>query len=123
VSRIRLFGIICFSASLYAQFSSAPGISVTGELRSHGNDGSNDFLLELYDARTNALVQRVPVTHGEFQLDHVPAGAYTVRLVTEPGQPPIVEQYHQFAPGGDPLVLDLPNNAVAKPISGLVSLR
>jgi tetratricopeptide (TPR) repeat protein len=34
-----------------------------------------------------------------------------------------VEEYHDFAPGGAPLVLDLPDRTANKPISGFVSLR
>ncbi len=75
---IRFFGIICFSASLYAQFASAPA-RVSGELRSHGDAGSGDFLVELYDPRTNAMIERVPVSQGEFELDHVPAGSFPLR--------------------------------------------
>ncbi len=120
---IRFLGIILFSASLYAQFSSGPGISVSGELRSPDEAGSSDFLVELYDPRSNTLIQRVSVNRGQFQLDHVPAGTYTVRLVTAPGEAPIVEEFHQFAPGGDPLILELPSSTRVKPISGFVSLH
>jgi tetratricopeptide (TPR) repeat protein len=123
VSAARFFGIICFSASLYAQFSAAPGVSVTGELRSHGDTASNEFLVEIYDARTNHMIERVPVNRGQFELDNVPVGSYTIRLVTAPGEAPIVEEFHQFEPGGAPLVLDLPERASDKPISGIVSLR
>lgn len=122
-STARFFGIICFSASLYAQFSAAPGVSITGELRSHGDAASNDFLIEIYDARTNHMIERVPVNRGQFELDNVPVGEYAVRLVTAPGEPPIVEEFHLFEPGGAPLVLDLPERASNKPISGFVALR
>jgi tetratricopeptide (TPR) repeat protein len=108
---------------LYAQFSFAPAISVPGELRSRSDTGSSDFLIEIYDARTNAFIQRVPVSSGVFQLDSVPAGSYAVRLVTAPGGPALVEEYHQFEPGGAPLILDLPERATANPISGVVSVR
>ena len=123
MSRIRLFGIICLSTSLYAQFSASPGYSVTGELRSHGDTGSDNFFVEVYDTRSNAIVEREPVSHGRFELDHVPVGSFSVRLVTGPGETPIVEEFHQFEPGGGPLILDLPERAANKPISGLVSLR
>lgn len=123
MSTARFFGIICFSASLYAQFSAVPGVSVTGELRSHGEAASNDLLVEIYDARTNQMIERAPVNRGQFELDNVPVGSYTVRLVTAPGEAPIVEEYHQFEPGGAPLVLDLPERASDKPISGFVSLH
>ncbi|MGB6945296.1 MAG: hypothetical protein WBE37_23055 [Bryobacteraceae bacterium] len=123
MSTARFLGIICFSTSLYAQFSAAPGVSITGELRSHGDAASNDFLVEIYDARTNHMIERVPVNRGQFELDNVPVGSYTVRLVTAPGEAPLVEEYHQFEPGGAPLVLDLPERSSDKPISGFVSLR
>lgn len=123
MSAARFFGIICFSASLYAQFSAAPGVSVSGELRSHGDAASNEFLVEIYDARSNHMLERVPVNRGQFELDNVPAGSYTVRLVTAPGEAPIVEEFHQFGPGSAPLVLDLPERASDNPISGIVSLR
>lgn len=123
MSAARFFGIICFSASLYAQFSAAPGVSVTGELRSHGDAASDEFLVEIYDTRTNHMIERVPVNRGQFELDNVPVGSYTIRLVTAPGEAPIVEEFHQFEPGGAPLVLDLPERASDKPISGIVSLR
>jgi hypothetical protein len=135
VSRIRFFGIICLSTSLYAQYSGAlehsaapehggaQEHSVTGEVRSHGDTGSDHFLVEVYDIRSNTIVEREPVNHGAFELDHVPVGSFSVRLVTAPGEDPLVEQYHQFEPGGAPLVLDLPERADNKPISGFVSLR
>ncbi len=123
MSRIRFFGIICLATSLYAQFSASPGYSVTGELRSHGDTGSDNFFVEVYDTRSNAIVEREPVSHGRFELDHVPVGSFSVRLVTAPGDAPLLEEYHQFEPGGAPLVLDLPERAGNKPISGLVSLR
>jgi tetratricopeptide (TPR) repeat protein len=129
VSRIRFFGIICLSTSLYAQILGGPEHgassehSVTGELRSHGDTGSDHFLVEVYDIRSNTIVEREPVNHGQFELNHVPVGSFSVRLVTAPGEDPIVEQYHEFEPGGAPLVLDLPERAVNHPISGLVSVR
>jgi tetratricopeptide (TPR) repeat protein len=50
-------------------------------------------------------------------------GSFSVRLVTAPGEDPIVEQYHQFEPGGAPLVLDLPERGGDQPITGVVSVR
>ena len=108
---------------MYAQFPSGPGARVSGQLRSHSDAGSGDFLVELYDLRTNAVIERVPVSQGEFELDHVPAGSFSVRVVTAPGGPPIVEEFHEFEPGSEPLVLHLPESSAAKPISGVVSLR
>jgi TPR repeat/Tetratricopeptide repeat len=126
VSSIKFLTIIFFAASLsslYGQCSAVPGLTVTGELRSRGDMGANTFLVELYDVRSNAMVERVPVSQGQFQLDHVPTGGYSVRLVTAPGEAPIVEEYHEFQPGGAPLVLDLPERNEVRPISGVVSLR
>jgi Tetratricopeptide repeat len=128
VSTTRFFGIVffiacCFSTSMYAQFSAAPSVSVAGEIRSHGDSASNDFLVEVYDSRTNSLVEREPVSHGQFQLDHVPTGSFSVRLVSGPGETPIMEEFHQFEPGGAPLVLELPERSGHQPISGVVSLR
>ena len=121
------FGIICFSASLYAQFPSAPGFRVSGELRSHSDTGSGSFLVEVYDPKNGAIIERVPVSQGQFQLDHVPSGSYSVRVVTAPGEPPIVEEYHEFEPGGAPVILELPERDLghggAQPITGVVSLR
>lgn len=124
---IRFFGTICFSSIILsttvdAQFSSTPRISVTGQIRSPGDAGSSDFFVEIYDPRTNAMIEREPVSNGQFQLDRVPAGAFSVRLVTAPGASPILEEYHQFEAGGA-LVLELPEASAAKPISGIVSLR
>jgi tetratricopeptide (TPR) repeat protein len=107
---------------MYAQFS-GQGISVSGELRSHGDTGVGDLLVEIYDVRTNTTIQRAQVTHGQFELDHVPAGSYGVRLVTTPGATPIVQEYYEVERGGAPLVLDLPEQQGARPISGLVSVR
>lgn len=123
MSAIRFLGIVCFSASLYAQFSGAPGISINGELRSHSAIGSNEYLVEVYDARSHEVIERVPVTDGQFELDHIPSGSYTVRVVTAAGETPIVEEYHQFEFAGEQLVLTLPERATGKPISGLVSLH
>jgi tetratricopeptide (TPR) repeat protein len=128
VSTVRFLGIICFSAfcfsaTMYAQYASAQGFSVNGEIRSHGDAESNDFMVEVYDARSNAIIEREPVNHGQFELNHVPAGSYSIRLVTAPGETPIVEEFHEFEPGGSPLVLDLPERVANEPISGLVSVR
>jgi hypothetical protein len=127
VSTNRFFGIICFWASLLstasAQYSSGPGMSVSGEIRSAGDAASNEFMVEVYDLRTHAVIERESVSHGQFQLDHVPAGTYSVRLVTAPGGPALVEEFHEFEPGGAPLILDLPDRPSDKPISGIVSLR
>jgi len=118
--------MICFSASLLsttlqAQLSST--YSVAGELRSRGPIGSSDFVVEVYDERTNALIDRAAVDRGQFRLDRVPAGSFLVRLVTAPGEAPLVEQFHVFGSGGEELVLDLPERSVNKPISGFVSLH
>jgi tetratricopeptide (TPR) repeat protein len=128
VSTIRFFGIICFSASLFltrahAQFPSGPEISVLGEVRSHGDTGSNAYLIELYDPRTHSVVQRVPVQRGQFELANVPVGSYAVRLVTAAGETPLVEQFQQFEPGTALLVLDLPERSTSKPPTGSVPLR
>lgn len=120
---IRFFGIICFSVSLYAQFSGAQGISVTGEIRSHGDIGSNQFLVEVYDSRTNTVIERAPVSDGQFELDRVPPGSYTVRVLTGPGSDPVIEEYHQFESGSAPLILTLPEHTSEKPISGVVSVH
>ena len=124
MSTIRFLGILCFAASLHAQYSSsAPGFSVSGEVRSHGDAGSNELLVELYDARSNAVIQSVTVNNGQFELDHVQAGSYSVRVVTARGENPIAQEYYQVEPGGQPLVLDLPERSGSKPISGIVALR
>ena len=127
MSTNRFFGIICFGASLLstasAQYSSGPGMSFSGEIRSAGDAASNEFMVEVYDLRTHAVVERESVSHGQFQLDHVPAGTYSVRLVTAPGGPALVEEFHEFEPGGAPLILDLPDRPSDKPISGIVSLH
>jgi tetratricopeptide (TPR) repeat protein len=111
------------TAPAFAQFSAVPGFSVTGELRSHDDASSNDFLIEIYDTRTNALIEREPVSHGQFQLDHVPVGSFSVRLLAAPGTAPLIEEFHEFQPGGAPLVLELPDRSANKPISGLVSVH
>ncbi len=94
-----------------------------GELRSHGGAPTDDLVVEVYDLRTNTLVEREPVNHGQFQLDHVPSGSFSVRLLAAPGEPPIVEEFHEFQPGGAPLILELPERSANKPIAGVVSLR
>jgi hypothetical protein len=98
-------------------------MSVSGEIRSAGDAALNEFMVEVYDLRTHAVIERESASHGQFQLDHVPAGTYSVRLVTTPGGNPLVEEFHEFEPGGAPLVLDLPDRPSDKPISGIVSLH
>lgn len=44
MSTIRFFGIICFSASLYAQLPAPSRIGPSGELQSHVQAGAKDFL-------------------------------------------------------------------------------
>lgn len=123
MSTIRFFGIICFSVSLYAQFTGAQGVSITGELRSHGEVPSNQFVVEVYDMRTNEMIGRAPVSDGQFEIDHVPAGGYMVRVVTSGDDSPVVQEYHQFELGGEELILNLPERATDKPISGVVSVH
>ena len=128
MSIVRFFGIICFSAALLAtkmcaQFSPGEEFHFSGELRSHGDTGSSDFFVEVFDSRTNSVIEREPVNHGQFQFDHVPVGSFSVRLVTAPGETPLVEEYHDFTRGGTPLVLDLPERRADQPISGSVSVR
>jgi tetratricopeptide (TPR) repeat protein len=124
VSPARFLGILCLSASLYAQLSSpTPSVSVWGELRSKSGGNLSDFMVELYDMRINAVVERALVSNGRFQLDRVPVGSYSVRLVTSPGEPPIVEEFVQIDTSNAPLILDLPERFAGKPISGIVSLH
>ncbi len=126
MSTVRFFGTMCFSAllaaTLQAQFSSSASSHVIGEVRSH-SDTTSGLLVEVYDSRNNSMVNRVPVTHGQFELNNLPAGSYALRLVTAPGETPIMEAYYQIGAGGPPLVLDLPERSVNKPISGVVALR
>ena len=128
MSTAKFLGIICLAVSLFAttlcaQFSATPEFSVNGELRSHGDSGSSDFMVEVYDLRTNTVIEREPVSHGQFTLEHVPVGSYSVRLVAATGEAPIVEQFHQFEPGGSPVVLELPEHSATRPASGFVSLH
>lgn len=119
---------ICVSASLlstsvYAQLISGMPVTVFGEIRSFNDAGSGNFLIEVYDVRSNAMIESATVNNGQFELDHVPEGTYAVRLVTARGAAPIVEEFHQFGRNSEPLVLDVPPQSGNKPISGIVSLR
>ena len=131
LGRAQCIGMVFLSAALFsapmdAQFSQVVPVTVTGELRSHSDINDiklSQYFIEIIDTHTNAMIQRVPVNGGQFQLDRVPEGTYSVRLVAAPGEAPIVEEYHQFEPGGEPLVLDLPERSTSKPIAGVVSVR
>ncbi len=107
MSTIRFLAIVLLSTSLYAQSSSVPA----------------DYVIELYDIQTNALIKRAAVHKGHFPLENIPVGTYSVRLLKAQGEAPILVENHRFEPGGAPLVLILPEPAAVKPNSSLVSLN
>jgi tetratricopeptide (TPR) repeat protein len=127
VSSTRFLGILCFAVSLFSSSVCAQygvdEIRVTGEVRPHDDDPSNHLFVEAYNSSTRSLVEREQVIHGQFELNRLAAGSYTVRLVTAPNEDPLVEVYYQLEPGSGPLVLDLPERTTSKPISGVVSLH
>ena len=116
---------VFFSAILIAQMPPFAGqLTFTGEIQSSAPAPLNTLYVELYDPRSHQVVERTSVSgDGSFRLYQGTAGSsYTIRVVTAPGEDPLLEQYHQMVPG-DSIVLRLPEQKRNKPISGTVSVR
>jgi tetratricopeptide (TPR) repeat protein len=116
---------IMFSAVAWAQLPSAPGsFTLTGEVSAADRAQLSCFLVELYNLQTHAVLDRVQArSNGDFQFSNVTPGMYAVRVIEEPNQQPVVEQYHSITSTSSPLMLRISTNSEAKPVSGTVSLH
>jgi tetratricopeptide (TPR) repeat protein len=114
-----------FSTILFAQFPPMGGEQgLTGEIQSSVPTPLNTLYVELYDPRTHVVVERQSVsTDGSFRLYHGNAASgYTVRVVTAPGEDPLLEESHQMT-SSNSLILRLPEQKTNQPASGSVSVR
>lgn len=114
-----------FSAVLFAQMRPFGGeLNFTGEIQSAGTTALGTLYVELYDPRTHMVVERTSVSSdGSFRLHHGSAeSSYTIRVVTAPGEDPLLEESHQIGPGNS-LVLRLPEQKTNQPVSGSVSVH
>jgi tetratricopeptide (TPR) repeat protein len=121
VSTGKLIAIFLFSVVLRAQ---APGerFTVSGEIQYEGP--LNGFEVQLYDVQNHTIVERsFTSSDGRFRFFQAGAGLYQVRVVTAPGEEPVMEESHQLSPNGSPLVLQLPKRAVNQAPAGTVSIR
>ena len=113
-----------FSTVLFAQ--AAPDFhegSFSGEIESNGSTALNTLFVELYNPRNHEVVERTSVAgDGSFRFSHGADSSYTVRVVTAPGEDPLVEESGALN-AGNSLVLRLPDQKTNRPGSGTVSLR
>lgn len=113
------------SAALLAQMQPAGGTLIfSGEIESNGATPLNTLYVELYDPRAHTVVERTSVSSdGSFRLNHGNTDAsYTIRVVTAPGEDPLVEEMRPIGPGSS-LVLHLPDQKTNQPPSGSVSVH
>jgi tetratricopeptide (TPR) repeat protein len=125
VSFNRLITPFFFSAVLFAQMGQPggePGFS--GEIESATPMSLNTLYVELYDTRSHVVVERSSVSSdGRFRFYHGDAAAgYTLRVVTAPGEDPLLEESPRMGMG-NPLVLRLPEQKTSQPVAGKVSLE
>lgn len=113
-----------FSAVLFAQMPQGPGeLGFSGEVQSNGHMQLNTLYVELFDPRSHEVVERTSVaTDGGFRFHHGADSSYTVRVVTGPGEDPLVEE-SPMSGLGNSFVLHLPEEKMNRPASGAVSLR
>jgi tetratricopeptide (TPR) repeat protein len=123
---VRLFiPSFFFSAVLFAQMQPAVSeLSFSGEIQSNGSTSLNTLYVELYDQRNHMVVERTSVSSdGSFSLNHGNTdSSYTIRVVTGPGEDPLVEELRPMGPGSS-LVLHLPDEKTNQPPSGRVSVH
>ena len=121
----RLITPFFFSAVLFAQMGQPggePGFS--GEIESPTPMSLNTLYVGLYDTRSHVVVERSSVSSdGRFRFNHGDAAAgYTLRVVTAPGEDPLLEESTRMG-FGNSLVLRLPEQKTSQPVSGKVSLQ
>ena len=117
--------LICFSTASFAQIPPFLGDSqFSGEIQSSALIPVNTLYVELYDPRFHEVVERSSVSSdGRFRFYRAVAGSfYTIRVVTAPGEQPLIEDQRQMI-NGDPLVLRLPEQKANIPPSGSVSIQ
>jgi hypothetical protein len=125
VSFNKLITPFFFSAVLFAQMAQPGGESgFTGEIQSANLMSLNNLYVELYDTRSHVVVERSSVSSdGRFRFYHGDtASGYTVRVVTAPGEDPLLEKSSRMGLGNS-LVLRLPEQKTNQPVSGKVSLQ
>jgi tetratricopeptide (TPR) repeat protein len=125
VSFNKFIPLVFFSTALFAQMPPAGGeLSFSGEIQSNGSTPLNTLYVELYDPRTHVVVERASVSgDGNFRLNHGSAdSSYTIRVVTAPGEDPLVEESRIMGLGNS-LVLHLPDQKTNQPPAGGVSVH
>jgi tetratricopeptide (TPR) repeat protein len=125
VSFNRLITQFFFSTVLFAQMPPEGDQSgFTGEIQSANAMSLNALYVELYDTRSHVVVERSSVSSdGRFRFYHGDAASgYTLRVVTAPGEDPLLEESLRMGIGNS-LVLRLPEQKTSQPVSGKVSLQ
>lgn len=120
----KFIALIFFSAVVFAQMPQAGAeAGFSGEVESDGSTRLNTLLVELYDLRSHVVVDRASVaSDGSFRFKYGNANSlYTIRVVTAPGETPIVEE-PQPVGNGSPVVLRLPEQKTSQPPAGKVSV-
>jgi len=121
----KFIASLVFSAVVFAQMPQAGGEgSFSGEVQSDGSTRLNTLLVELYDQRSHVVVDRSTVANnGSFRLNYDnPNSLYSIRVVTAPGETPLVEESQPMG-YGTPVVLRLPEQKRNQPPAGKVSVR
>jgi tetratricopeptide (TPR) repeat protein len=120
----KFFSAIILAATGFAQMPPFEGgVSINGEIRSEGAISLSAYYVELYDSRSHTVTDRAPIQSCRFAFSHVTPGLYTVRIVSAPGEQPVLEEYHQLDQVNSMLVLQWPERAAVKPPSGVVSIH
>ena len=115
---------IVFAVTALAQMPPYEGgVNISGEIRSEGVISLSAYYVELYDARRSQVTNRAPITSDRFTLSQVTPGLYTVRIVSGPGEQPVLEEYHQIDQVNSNLVLQWPERTAIKPPSEVVSVH
>jgi tetratricopeptide (TPR) repeat protein len=125
VSFNRFILSFIFTAVLSAQRGPVTGeLSFSGQIESNGSTRLDTLYVELYDPQAHVVVERTPVSSdGSFRLDEGSSNSsYTIRVVTGPGEIPLVEEQRPVGLGNS-LVLRLPDQKTNQPPTGSVSVH